>query len=87
MRGLSLFALVQSHLLGNPEAHAPADEAQPHHQIVLFGAVEFRHSLAEEAGVDEETRNTCNRVMLEKKKWFVSLEPGLLESLVNLLAA
>jgi hypothetical protein len=60
--------LVQSHLFGNPEAHAPAYEAQPHHQIVLFGAVEFRHSLAEEAGVDEETRNTCNRVMLGTKK-------------------
>lgn len=59
--------VVHGHLLGYPETHAPAHEAEPHHQIVLLGAVEFRHSLAEEAGVDEKARNARDRVMLERK--------------------
>ena len=62
---------LERHLRGHPQPHAPADQAKPHHEVVLLGAVEPLHGLAEEARVDEEGRDPCNRVMLRRTRWFV----------------
>lgn len=56
--------LVHGHLLGYPEAHGPADQAQPDHQVILLGAVESSHRITEEARVDEERGNSRDGMML-----------------------
>lgn len=53
-----------SHFFGHPQSHAPRNQAQPDHEIILLGAVEVRHGITEQTGVDEEARNTRDRVML-----------------------
>ena len=67
--------LLQSHLLGHPEADGAADDAKPDHQIVLPGAGEVRHGLAQETRVDKKRGDARDRMMLvmDRKKWFVSL--------------
>jgi hypothetical protein len=64
---------AERHLFGSPQTHATPDETQPYHEVVLFGAVEVGHSFSEEAGMDEEAGNTCNRVMLKMQRngWLV----------------
>ena len=60
--------LLESHLCWHPKPDTSAHEAQPHHQIVLLGAVVFRHGLPDEAGVDEEAGDAGNRVVLVKER-------------------
>lgn len=55
------------HLFGHPQPHTPADEAQPYHQVVVLGAVEIRHGVAQKTGVDEEGRNARDGVVLHSQ--------------------
>ncbi len=56
--------LLNCHLRWHPQPDAAPDQAEPHHEVVLLGAVEPRHGLAEEAGVDEKGREARDWVML-----------------------
>lgn len=56
--------LFNCHLGWHPQPHAAPDQAEPHHEVVLLGAVEPRHGLTEEAGVDKKGREACDWVML-----------------------
>jgi len=64
---------LERHLRGHPQPDAPPDQAEPHHEVVLLGAVEALHGLAEETRVDEEGWDPCDWVMLQdqRKRWFV----------------
>lgn len=68
------------HLFGYPEPYTATNQAEPNHEVVLFGAVEIRHGITEEAWVDEEAGNTCDRVMLIRG---VSTRPGNPDSRVS----
>jgi hypothetical protein len=61
----------QRHLGRHPQPNTAPHQPEPHHEVVLLGAVEFLHGLAKETGMDKEGRDPSNRVMLQKPKWFV----------------
>lgn len=66
----------QRHLGRHPQPNTTPHQPEPHHEVVLLGAVESLHALAEETGMDKEGREPCNRVILQKTKMVrVSLEP------------
>lgn len=60
----SAIGLSHCHFFGHPEPHAPADQAQPHHEVVFLGAVEVRHGVPKETWMDKEAGDTRDRVML-----------------------
>lgn len=60
-------ASLDCHFLGHPQAYAPSHKPEPNHEVVRPVALELGDGIPEQARVDEEGRDTRDRVMLGSK--------------------
>lgn len=60
-------ASLDCHLFGHPQAYAPSHKPEPNHEVVRPVALKLGDGIPEQARVDEEGRDTRDRVMLGSK--------------------